>query len=195
MAAVEEQLVRRGDGLVLLFAPPFDRTSHDPGYIKGYPPGVRENGGQYTHAAIWSMIAFAMLGDGDKAAELFSILSPINHSSTPADAHRYKVEPYVVCADVYAAPPHIGRGGWTWYTGSAGWMHRAGLEWILGFRLKGASLLLEPCVPRAWPRFEILFRYHSAKYEIAVENPHGHDRGSEITVCDVASALEVSLPA
>src|SRR5258708_8198193 len=134
MAAVEEQLVRRGDGLVLLFAPPFDRTSHDPGYIKGYPPGVRENGGQYTHAAIWSMIAFAMLGDGDKAAELFSILSPINHSSTPADAHRYKVEPYVVCADVYAAPPHIGRGGWTWDTGSAGCVATARVEWILGFR-------------------------------------------------------------
>ena len=127
MAAVDQQLVRRDDSVVLLFTPPFDRTSHDPGYIKGYPPGVRENGGQYTHAAIWSMIAFAMLGDGDKAAELFSIVNPINRSSTPADAHRYKVEPYVVCADVYAARPHIGRGGWTWYTGSAGWMHRAGL--------------------------------------------------------------------
>jgi len=177
MAAVNEQLVRRDDGLVLLFTPPFDRTSHDPGYIKGYPPGVRENGGQYTHAAIWSMIAFAMLGDGDKAAELFSIVNPINRSSTPADAHRYKVEPYVACADVYAAPAHVGRGGWTWYTGSSGWLHRAGLEWILGLRLKASELLLDPCVPRAWPRFEILFRYRSAKYEIAVENPQGVSRG------------------
>jgi cyclic beta-1,2-glucan synthetase len=177
MAAVDEQLVRREDGLILLFTPPFDRTSHDPGYIKGYPPGVRENGGQYTHAAIWSMIAFAMLGDGEKAAELFSIVNPINRSSTPADAQRYKVEPYVVCADVYGARPHIGRGGWTWYTGSAGWMHRAGLEWILGFRLKATSLHLDPCVPRAWPRFEILFRYRSAKYEITVENPRGVSRG------------------
>jgi cyclic beta-1,2-glucan synthetase len=177
MAAVDEQLVRRDDGLVLLFAPPFDRTSHDPGYIKGYPPGVRENGGQYTHAAIWSMIAFAMLGQGDKAAELFSIVNPINRASTPAAADRYKVEPYVACADVYAAPAHIGRGGWTWYTGSSGWLHRAGLEWILGFRLKGASLSLDPCVPRAWPRFEILFRYRSATYEIAVENPQGVSRG------------------
>ena len=177
MAAVDEQLVRREDGLILLFTPPFDRTSHDPGYIKGYPPGVRENGGQYTHAAIWSMIAFAMLGDGEKAAELFSIVNPINRSSTPADAQRYKVEPYVVCADVYGARPHIGRGGWTWYTGSAGWMHRAGLEWILGFRLKATSLHLDPCMPRAWPRFEILFRYRSAKYEITVENPRGVSRG------------------
>jgi cyclic beta-1,2-glucan synthetase len=177
MAAVDEQLVRRDDGLVLLFAPPFDRTLHDPGYIKGYPPGVRENGGQYTHAAIWSMIAFAMLGDGDKSAELFSIVNPINRSSTPVDADRYKVEPYVACADVYAAPAHVGRGGWTWYTGSSGWLHRAGLEWILGFRLKGDSLYLDPCVPRAWPRFEILFRYRSAKYEIAVENPQGVSRG------------------
>jgi cyclic beta-1,2-glucan synthetase len=123
------------------------------------------------------MIAFAMLGDGEKAAELFSIVNPINRSSTPADAQRYKVEPYVVCADVYGARPHIGRGGWTWYTGSAGWMHRAGLEWILGFRLKATSLHLDPCVPRAWPRFEILFRYRSAKYEITVENPRGVSRG------------------
>ena len=150
MAAVDEHLVRRADGLVLLFTPPFDRTSLDPGYIKGYPPGIRENGGQYTHAAIWSVLAFAMLGDGDKAAELFSILNPIHHASTRAAVHRYKVEPYVACADVYSQPPHVGRGGWTWYTGSAGWMYRAGLEWILGFRLRGATLVLDPCVPRAW---------------------------------------------
>ncbi len=117
-----------------LFTPPFDRTPLDPGYIKGYPPGIRENGGQYTHAAIWSMLAFALLGDGDKAAELFSILNPIHRASTRAAVHRYKVEPYVVCADVYSEPPHVGRGGWTWYTGSAGWMYRAGLESILGFR-------------------------------------------------------------
>jgi cyclic beta-1,2-glucan synthetase len=177
MAAVDEHLVRRADGLVLLFTPPFDRTSLDPGYIKGYPPGIRENGGQYTHAAIWSVIAFAMLGDGDKAAELFSILNPIHHASTRAAVHRYKVEPYVACADVYAEPPYVGRGGWTWYTGSAGWMYRAGLEWILGFRLRGAMLVLDPCVPRDWRGFEIAFRYRSARYEIAVENPHGVCRG------------------
>ncbi|HXN07538.1 MAG TPA: hypothetical protein VN944_10810, partial [Nitrospiria bacterium] len=126
MAAVEEYLVRKGDGLILLFTPPFNQMPVDPGYIKGYLPGVRENGGQYTHAALWSVIAFAMLGDGDKAGELFSILNPINHASTRSGIHRYKVEPYVVAADIYAEPPHVGRGGWTWYTGSASWMYRAG---------------------------------------------------------------------
>jgi cyclic beta-1,2-glucan synthetase len=177
MAAVDEYLVRRDDGLILLFTPPFDHTPLEPGYIKGYPPGIRENGSQYTHAALWSVLAFAMLGEGDKAAELFAILNPINHAKTPADARRYKVEPYVVCADVYAAPPHVGRGGWTWYTGSAGWMYRVGLEGILGFHVKGAALLLDPCVPKAWPRFEIHFRYRTARYEITVENPRGVNRG------------------
>ena len=172
-----EQLVRRGDGLALLFAPPFDRTPLDPGYIKGYPPGIRENGGQYTHAATWSAIAFAALGDGDKSAELFSLLNPINHTSTRADVQRYKVEPYVVAADVYSVAPHVGRGGWTWYTGSAGWLYRAGIEAILGFRLQGAFLCLAPCIPKAWPRFEIVFKYRSARYEIAVENPEGVSRG------------------
>jgi cyclic beta-1,2-glucan synthetase len=177
MAAVEEYLVKRGDGLVLLFTPPFDRGDVDPGYIKGYLPGIRENGGQYTHGAIWSVLAFAALGDGDKAGELFSILNPINHASTRAGVHRYKVEPYVMAADVYAEPPHVGRGGWTWYTGSAGWMYQAGVEWILGFRLRGTTLMIDPCVPRAWPRYEITFRYRSARYEIVVENPAGVSRG------------------
>ena len=177
MAAVEEQLIRRGDGLALLFAPPFDLTPLDPGYIKGYPPGIRENGGQYTHAAAWSAIAFAALGDGDRAAELFSLLNPINHARTRADVQRYKVEPYVVAADVYSVAPHVGRGGWTWYTGSAGWIYRAGIEAILGFRLQGAFLRLAPCIPKAWPGFEIAFRYRSARYEIAVENPRGVSHG------------------
>jgi cyclic beta-1,2-glucan synthetase len=184
MAAVEEYLVRRDQELILLFTPPFDRAPLDPGYIKGYPPGVRENGGQYTHAAIWAVMAFAALGEGDKANELFSILNPINRTSTRAGVHRYKVEPYVAAADVYAEYPHVGRGGWTWYTGSAGWMYRAGLEWLLGFRLRGAVLHLDPCIPRAWPRFEIAFRYHSSRYEITVENPRGVTRG--------ISALEVN---
>ncbi len=155
MAAVDQQLVRRDDGLVLLFTPPFDRAPVDPGYIKGYPPGVRENGGQYTHAAAWVVIAFAALGDGDKAAELFSLLNPIHHANTRAAVHRYKVEPYVACADVYAVAPHVGRGGWTWYTGAAGWLYRAGLESILGFRVRGSTLLLDPCIPKDWPGFEI----------------------------------------
>ncbi len=177
MAAVDEQLTRRDQGLALLFTPPFDRTPLDPGYIKGYPPGIRENGGQYTHAAAWSVIAFAALGQGDKAAELFSLLNPINRSSTRADVQRYKVEPYVVAADVYSVAPHVGRGGWTWYTGSAGWLYRAGVEAILGFRLEGAVLCLAPCIPKAWPGFEIAFNYRSARYQIAVENPNGVNRG------------------
>ena len=195
MAAVEEYLVRRGDGLVLLLAPPFDRTLLDPGYIKGYLPGVRENGGQYTNAAIWSVMAFAALGDGDKAAELFAILNPINHTSTRAGVHRYKVEPYVVAGDVYAEPPHIGRGGWTWYTGSAGWMYRAGLEWILGFRLRGTRLVVDPCIPPAWQGFKIAFRYHSARYDIVVENPQGVTRGvSSVEVDGVPLDGQASIP-
>jgi cyclic beta-1,2-glucan synthetase len=177
MKEVYEQLVRRDDGLALLFTPPFDHTLREPGYIKGYPPGIRENGGQYTHGAVWAAIAFAMLGDGDKASELFSMLNPINRSSTRAAIRRYKVEPYVVSADVYSLPPHVGRGGWTWYTGSAGWMYRAGLEWILGFRVQGGLLLLDPCVPKMWHGFEITYRYRSARYEIAVENPTRVNRG------------------
>jgi cyclic beta-1,2-glucan synthetase len=177
MTAVEEYLVRGGDGLVLLFAPPFDTSDVDPGYIKGYLPGIRENGGQYTHAAIWSVLAFAALGDGDKAGELFSLLNPINHASTRAGVHRYKVEPYVMPADVYAEPSHVGRGGWTWYTGSAGWMYQAGIGSILGFRVRGATLLVSPSIPRAWPGYAIDFRYHSSRYEIAVENPHGMSGG------------------
>jgi cyclic beta-1,2-glucan synthetase len=177
MAAVEEYLVRRGQELILLFTPPFDRGPIDPGYVQGYPPGVRENGGQYTHAAIWAVMAFAALGDGDKANELFSILNPINRTSTRAGVHRYKVEPYVVAADVYAERPHIGRGGWTWYTGSAGWMYRAGIEWLLGFRLRGATLHLDPCIPRAWRQYEIEFQYHASRYVITVENPRGVTRG------------------
>jgi cyclic beta-1,2-glucan synthetase len=177
MAAVDEFLVRRGDGLVLLFTPPFDHSDVDPGYVKGYLPGIRENGGQYTHGAIWSVLAWAALGDGDRAGELFSILNPINHSATRAGLHRYKVEPYVMAADVYAEPPHVGRGGWTWYTASAGWMYQAGMGGILGFRLRGTTLLIDPCIPRAWPGFEIDFRYHSARYEIVVQNPQGVSRG------------------
>ena len=177
MAAVDKNLILRDDGLALLFTPPFDRTTLDPGYIKGYPPGIRENGGQYTHAAIWSVQAFAKLGDGDKAGELLSLLNPINHARTWAAAQRYKVEPYVVCADVYSVPPHVGRGGWTWYTGSAGWMYRAGLESILGFTVEGVTLRLDPCVPRAWRDFEIVFRHKTTRYEVSIDNHAGVCRG------------------
>jgi cyclic beta-1,2-glucan synthetase len=176
-AAVASQLVQRRERLIMLFTPPFDQTPHDPGYIKGYPPGVRENGGQYTHAAVWSVIAAAMLGDGDGAAELFGFLNPIRHADTRTAMQRYKVEPYVVCADVYSHPPHVGRGGWTWYTGSAGWLYRAGVEAILGLQLRGEVLHVEPCVPRGWPGFALTLRHRSARYDIAVENPAGVSRG------------------
>ncbi len=171
MRAVDQYLIRQGDDLVLLFTPPFDKTPLDPGYIKGYLPGVRENGGQYTHAAVWCVIAYAMLGDGDKANELFAMMNPVNHASTRAGVHRYKVEPYVAAADIYAIAPHTGRGGWTWYTGSAGWMLRAGVEWILGLRVRGEELLIDPCITRQWPEFQINYRHGSSRYEIRIENP------------------------
>jgi cyclic beta-1,2-glucan synthetase len=177
MAALDKYLVRRDDKLLLLFTPPFDSPAQDPGYIKGYPPGVRENGGQYTHGAVWAALAFVMQGDGDRAGELLSMLNPIRHTDSPTGVHRYKVEPYVVCADLYSEPPHVGRGGWTWYTGSAGWMYRVALEGLLGFRMQGATLVLDPCIPRDWPGFEIVFRYRSARYEIVVKNPNSVCRG------------------
>jgi cyclic beta-1,2-glucan synthetase len=177
MSAVDAQLVSRSDGLVKLFTPPFDRSPHDPGYVQAYPPGLRENGGQYTHAAMWTTLAFALMGDGDRAGELLSLLNPINHSSTRAGIHRYKVEPYVVCADVYSAEPHVGRGGWTWYTGSAGWMYRTATEGILGIDLRGNILSINPCIPRAWSGFEITYKHGSSRYHIAVENPNAVCRG------------------
>jgi cyclic beta-1,2-glucan synthetase len=183
MQSVDEILIRRDLGLALLFTPPFDRSTPDPGYVQGYPPGLRENGGQYTHAAAWSVIAYAALGQGERAAELFAMLNPINHSSTRTALWRYKAEPYVVAADVYSAPAHVGRAGWTWYTGAAGWLYRAGLESILGFRRQGGYLELSPCIPPHWPHFEIVFRHASARYEIAVVNPDGVSRGvAEISV-------------
>ena len=187
MASVERELIRPLDGVALLFTPPFDKTSHDPGYIKGYPPGIRENGGQYTHAALWSVMAFAALGEGEKAAALFSLLNPINHTRTRSDVHRYKVEPYVIAADVYGVAPHVGRGGWTWYTGSAGWMQRAGVESILGLRLEGDILGLDPCVPKTWPGFKMTVRFRSARYEILVENPDGVCRGIVAVAVDGAA--------
>ena len=195
MAAVDHWLVHRAEGLVLLLTPPFDNAGHDPGYIKGYPPGIRENGGQYTHAAVWAVIAFAVLGDGSKAAELFRMLNPINRSNTRAGVQRYKVEPYVVVGDVYSQSPHVGRGGWTWYTGSAGWLHRAGLEWILGFRLRGKTLSIDPCIPQEWPSYSIRFRYHSAVYKITVENPQHVSRGVVVIELDGKTlALSSNIP-
>ena len=190
MTAVERELIRPRDQLALLFTPPFDKTPLDPGYIKGYPPGIRENGGQYTHAALWSVMAYAALGEGDKAAALFSLLNPIDHARTRSDVHRYKVEPYVIAADVYATSPHTGRGGWTWYTGSAGWMQRAGVESILGLHLEDDTLYLNPCIPKAWPWFEMTVRFRSARYEIVVENPDGVCRGVVAATSDGKAVME-----
>jgi cyclic beta-1,2-glucan synthetase len=177
MKALDEQLIDRADRLALLFTPPFDKTAQEPGYIKGYPPGLRENGGQYTHAAAWTIMAFVALGDGDKAGELFSLLNPVNHAATRAGTHRYKVEPYVIAADVYSVAPHNGRGGWTWYTGSAGWVYRAGIESILGLHVQSDALRIDPCIPKQWPGFEMVLRHRGAVYEISVANPTHVSRG------------------
>jgi cyclic beta-1,2-glucan synthetase len=177
MREVWARLVRPDAGLILLFTPPFDKGHLQPGYIKGYVPGIRENGGQYTHAATWVVQATALLGEGTRAVGLFDLLNPVNHAATPEQVARYKVEPYVVAADVYGEPPNTGRGGWTWYTGSASWLYRVALEAILGFRLRGDTLTLEPRVARDWPGFEVTFRHRSATYRITVENPEHVEHG------------------
>src|SRR5690349_6119778 len=168
MQSLEKCLVREDARLIMLLTPPFDKTEKDPGYIKGYLPGVRENGAQYTHAALWSVLATALNGDGDRAFELYQMINPLTHAVTPEDVSRYKVEPYVVAADVYTAEGHLGRGGWTWYTGSASWLYRVGLETILGFTKHGDSLTLEPCIPSAWQEFSIEYRFGGALYAISV---------------------------
>ncbi|MCD2450385.1 phosphorylase [Methylicorpusculum oleiharenae] len=173
MHSVHDYLIRHGDDLILLFTPPFDQTQRDPGYIKGYLPGVRENGGQYTHAAIWTVIAYAMLGQGDQAAELLRILNPVNRTASPTGAYAYKVEPYVMSADIYAEPPHARRGGWTWYTGAAGWFYRAGLEQVLGLQVNADHLHFKPCIPGTWRSYNLSYRHGKTLYEITVDNPNG----------------------
>jgi cyclic beta-1,2-glucan synthetase len=170
MEAVDKYLVRPEDRLVALFAPPFVASLHDPGYIKGYPAGIRENGGQYTHGILWSVIAFAMLGNGDRAGDLFALLNPVNHARTRAEVERYRVEPYVACGDVYSIAPNAGRGGWTWYSGSAAWMYRTAVEYILGIRFSGDNLFISPAIPKRWPKFEVTIRHKSATYLIVVDN-------------------------
>ena len=184
MKSLDMYLIQRETGLIKLLAPPFDQGDSEPGYIKGYAPGVRENGGQYTHAAAWVIMAFAMLGDGDKATELYEQINPINHTGNPLDVARYKVEPYVMAADVYAVAPHIGRGGWSWYTGSAGWMYRTGLESILGFKKNGDALVIDPCIPRKWQHYSIQYQYATSLYEITVTNPEGINQGVKQLIID-----------
>jgi cellobiose phosphorylase len=175
MEAVEQRLVRRQARLIQLFDPPFTKNSRlNPGYVKGYVPGVRENGGQYTHAAVWAVMAFAELGEHELAWELLSLLNPVNHSSTPSSCGKYKVEPYVVAADVYSVVPHVGRGGWTWYTGSAGWMYRLISETLLGVRLEGESLLIQPRIPKDWKGFKIHYRFRDSMYHITMIQAKAH---------------------
>ena len=184
MDSVERLLIDEESRLLLLFAPPFDRTALDPGYIKGYVPGVRENGGQYTHAAVWTVLARAMLGDGGRAVELFAMINPITRTSSERDAELYKVEPYVVAADVYGVAPHAGRGGWTWYTGSAGWLYQVGLHSLLGLVIRGSQLTVEPCIPAEWNGFSITYRYGQSCVEITVENPDHVQRGVRLVEID-----------
>jgi len=204
LESVDEKLVRREDGLIALLAPPFDRMVHDPGYIKGYVPGVRENGGQYTHAALWVALAYLMRGDGDEAAALLDLINPVSHALDRESAERYKVEPYVVAADVYAVAPHTGRGGWTWYTGSASWFYRVAVNWLLGLKVREAEggsaepgsleLVVDPCIPKRWPGFELEYRHGATRYSIAVENPRAVNGGVARVELDGAELPGTAVP-
>ena len=184
MASMHTRLVRAESRLVLLLDPPFDQRGPNPGYIAGYVPGVRENGGQYTHGAIWAAMAFAKLGQAERAWSLFDIINPVNHAATPAGVARYKVEPYVMAADVYSVAPHTGRGGWSWYTGSAGWMYRLIIESLLGLRLvsssDGVRLMLSPCLPADWPGYTLEYRYRQTLYRIEVIQDSQHAGPAEV---------------
>jgi cellobiose phosphorylase len=182
MEAVNQHLVRRDAHLIQLLDPPFDKSSMNPGYIKGYVPGVRENGGQYTHAAIWATMAFAGLGDHKRAWELLEMINPVNHAQTPDAVAVYKTEPYVVSADVYAVPPHTGRGGWSWYTGSAGWLYRLMLETLLGLTLTEDKLYFKPCLPAEWSTFTIKYRHGETIYDITVIQATGGEDNESLTI-------------
>ncbi|MBF0859909.1 glycosyl transferase [Gluconobacter sp. LMG 31484] len=193
MQAVREQLVRLDDEIIMVLTPPFDTSEPDPGYIRGYPPGVRENGGQYTHAALWTVMATALLGDGAAAHAMFATINPVHHARDGAAAEKYRLEPYVVAADVYSAPPHVGRGGWSWYTGSAGWMQRVGMEILLGVRIEDGRLFVSPCIPPEWPGFEVTLRWKTATYRIEVTNPDHVSRGA-VEIVENGNALADGAP-
>jgi cellobiose phosphorylase len=191
MDAVDSQLVKRDLGVIQLFDPPFDKSELNPGYIKGYVPGVRENGGQYTHAAIWTVMAFAAAGDRARAWELFQLINPIRHGDSKAAIEKYKVEPYVVAADVYVNPQHAGRGGWTWYTGSAGWMYRLITESLLGLNLEVDQLRFAPCLPTDWQSFKIHYRFRETFYHITFHNHGGGKIVKSVTADGVAQPLGI----
>jgi cyclic beta-1,2-glucan synthetase len=189
-----ERLVLQDERLALLFAPAFDETSMDPGYIRGYPPGVRENGGQYTHAAIWLAIALARMGDGDRAVQLLRMLNPVERARASDGMTRYAVEPYVMAADIYNLHGRVGRGGWTWYTGSAGWMYRAWVEEVLGLKIRQGRLTVQPVIPSGWQGFRISYRHAETVYEIRVENPEGINRGVAWVEIDGRRLEDAAIP-
>ena len=182
MNALDQRLVRRDNALIQLLDPPFNSSTMNPGYIKGYVPGVRENGGQYTHAAIWAAMAFAASGDSERAWECFNLINPVHHGNSAEAIATYKAEPYVVAADVYAVAPHTGRGGWTWYTGSASWMYRLVLESLLGLQIEAGQLRIKPCLPVGWPGFTVHYRYFKTQYTIVVQQTHGTMDSLSVTV-------------
>jgi cellobiose phosphorylase len=192
MAQVDAQLVRRDLRLIELFDPPFEISNLNPGYIKGYPTGVRENGGQYTHAAVWAVMAFAAAGEAEKAWELLKLINPVTHGDSPGSIATYKVEPYVMAADVYTNPQHMGRGGWTWYTGSAGWMYRLVVESLLGLSLEVDRLRISPQLPAAWEGMEIHYRYHETFHHIHIHN-RGGKKVSRV-VFDGAEQADLMIP-
>ena len=188
MASLNQHLVRRDHGLIQLLDPPFDKSNMNPGYIKGYVPGVRENGGQYTHGAIWAAMAFAQMGNKELAWELFNMMNPVHHTNSAEAVQTYKVEPYVMSADVYAVAPHTGRGGWTWYTGSAGLMYRFVLESLLGVNLEVGKLRLTPCLPNDWKGFSLRYRYRETFYKIEIRRATGDNQAMRVTVDGIAQA-------
>jgi cyclic beta-1,2-glucan synthetase len=184
MQSFDRELVDRDLSVARLLTPAFDQTDPSPGYIQGYPPGIRENGAQYSHGVIWSIIAWCRLGNGEKAFELFHLLNPLTHTRTPNEVRQYAGEPYVMAADIYTADPHKGHAGWTWYTGAAGWMYQAGVEWILGLRRRGDLLYICPCIPDDWPEFSVSYRFGRACYNITVKNPFHKSSGGTVLIID-----------
>jgi cellobiose phosphorylase len=182
MECVDRRLVRRDAGLIQLLDPPFDTSELDPGYIKGYVPGVRENGGQYTHAAVWAAMAYARLGDSRRAWELLTLINPVNHALSAEQVAVYKAEPYVVAADVYAVAPHVGRGGWSWYTGSAGWLYRLIIESLLGLQREGDRLRITPCLPQDWTTYTMNYRFGRSHYRIVVTQTLSNDSAAQTHV-------------
>ncbi len=188
--SLENHLVDKENGLIKLLDPPFEKSKLEPGYIKSYLPGTRENGGQYTHGAIWAIIAEAMLGFGDKAVELFRMINPIEHSKTRESAQKYKVEPYVIVADIYGHENLAGRGGWSWYTGSASWMLKAGIEYILGFKIENNELTINPCISKDWKEYQINYKYNDTIYHIIVKNPNDKNTGLQSLKIDGTEIAE-----